>query len=561
MKKILGIMAVFVVILGIAQSVQAEQAVVCPAGYICTKIVSSAPAVNPQVRTQDASVTNRINSDEVWTTGSVTPPCYTFNSNRSESDFSNNSLGKEMIALQKYLISSGYKDVILSGRFDARTKTAVMSYQEKKGIPSTGYVGPLTRAVLNGAVCINPVKATPSLVGTTAVGSSPRISSISTSNVRVNDIVTLRGANFDGVRSELLYITNTTGSISPEIVASSNSSVVFKVPNIPAGTYYVYLASNTGISNKMVMNVSSNVSLNVYTNCKSDTTKKEAIRQLYLKLQKREPDQAGWDYWTCDTRSLSQIESDMKAGFEYVAKQQMVVLSNQILGRAPTDSEINQWYLVIYNTQTGAIDYNPLIAKLNAMKGPVTNAVSTAPKINSITKSSVKVGDTVGIRGTNFDGVRSELLYITNTTGSISPEIISNSPVSVYFTVPNIPAGAYYVYLTANGGTSDKVLMNVEAKVEAPVISNVSITSAKYNDLVTIRGKGFKGVRSELLYITNANGSISPEVTSTPTDSVLVFRTPNIPAGDYQIYLAADGGISNKVPFSVFIPKSTAPIE
>jgi len=425
---------------------KAQQAnVACPAGYICTKIVTNTPA--PVLDT----LSTNINMDGIWTTGSKVPPCHIFNTNLSVSDFSNNSLGKELIALQKYLISSGYKDVILSGRFDERTKTAVMAYQSKSGIPSTGFVGPLTRATLNGAVCSNQMKGATPTVSTTPVEVAPRINSISRSNVRYNDTVTLRGTNFSGVRSELLYITDANGSISPEILSSSATRVVFKVPNVPTGTYDVYLTSNTGTSNKVQMRVS--------------------------------------------------------------------------------------------------------------VQAVTTTVVETSPRISSISKSNVKYNDIVTLRGTNFSGVRSELLYITDSKGSISPELISSSPTAIDFKVPNVPAGTYDVYLTSNTGTSNKVQMSVSVPVVVPTITNVSKTSAKYNDLITIRGYGFKGVTSELLYITNVGGSISPTLVSTPTDTAIVFRTPNVPAGDYQIYLTADGGISNKVPFAVYIPTVTAPIE
>jgi hypothetical protein len=419
-----------------------------------------------------------------------------------------------------------------------------MAYQSKSGLPSTGYVGPLTRAVLNGAVCSNPIKAAttpaaspapvisefvgsndnlltvgsnnvvygknlsninsayitsisdpskkllnlqytiksdtsvvltapstmsslangdyylylgkpgsvsaPTLVkisqptlgnSVTAPVSAPRITSISKTNVKYNDTVTLRGANFDGVKADLLFITDARGSISPEILSVSSSRVVFKVPNIPAGTYYVYLASNTGISNKVIMNVS-----------------------------------------------------------------------------------VQAATVVVDNT----------------------------PKITGISKNVVEYNDIVKLTGVNFSGVRSELLYITDSNGSISPEILSTSPTSVDFKVPNIPAGRYDVYLTANGGTSNKVAMSVSisTQVDTPYISSINPNTGKFGDTVTLNGLNFQGVTSDLLFMDDATGSISPEILSSSATSV-VFKVPNVPTGTYSIYLAADKGISNKVNFTV----------
>jgi len=60
------------------------------------------------------------------------------------------SMGKEVLELQKRLISEGLGSFTPTGFFGKKTKEAVVMYQLKHGIkPITGYVGPLTRAKLN----------------------------------------------------------------------------------------------------------------------------------------------------------------------------------------------------------------------------------------------------------------------------------------------------------------------------------------------------------------------------------------------------------------------------
>ena len=83
--------------------------------------------------------------------------------------FSNNltvgSTGADVVALQNALIAGGYNIPAISsgaatpGYFGSQTKSAVMAYQAKNSIPNTGFVGPLTRAALNGGVASAPVSS------------------------------------------------------------------------------------------------------------------------------------------------------------------------------------------------------------------------------------------------------------------------------------------------------------------------------------------------------------------------------------------------------------------
>ncbi len=65
------------------------------------------------------------------------------------------STGPAVVALQTWLIANGYSIPSISsgaaakGYFGSQTQSAVKSYQASRGIPSTGFVGPLTRAALN----------------------------------------------------------------------------------------------------------------------------------------------------------------------------------------------------------------------------------------------------------------------------------------------------------------------------------------------------------------------------------------------------------------------------
>ncbi len=70
------------------------------------------------------------------------------------------STGADVVALQTALISAGYDIPAISsgaaapGYFGSQTKAAVKLYQAANGVPNTGFVGPLTRGVLNGGTTV-----------------------------------------------------------------------------------------------------------------------------------------------------------------------------------------------------------------------------------------------------------------------------------------------------------------------------------------------------------------------------------------------------------------------
>lgn len=87
---------------------------------------------------------------------------YTFNANLTVG-----STGADVVALQSALIAAGNdipaitSGAVAKGYFGAQTKSAVQKYQAAKGIPSTGFVGPLTRAALNGGATVATTVACP----------------------------------------------------------------------------------------------------------------------------------------------------------------------------------------------------------------------------------------------------------------------------------------------------------------------------------------------------------------------------------------------------------------
>ena len=75
-----------------------------------------------------------------------------------------------ILTLQNYLNSLGYLVATPNGHFGPATLLAVKAYQTANGISATGYVGPLTRALIDEKTCAG---VTPS--NTTVVNPSPQL--------------------------------------------------------------------------------------------------------------------------------------------------------------------------------------------------------------------------------------------------------------------------------------------------------------------------------------------------------------------------------------------------
>ncbi|MDQ5893205.1 MAG: Peptidoglycan-binding protein [Patescibacteria group bacterium] len=83
------------------------------------------------------------------------------------------STGADVSALQSWLISKGFAIPSIStgaaqpGYFGQQTKSAVVAYQASVGLPATGFVGPLTRGILNGSPVVGTTPSTSCPVGYT----------------------------------------------------------------------------------------------------------------------------------------------------------------------------------------------------------------------------------------------------------------------------------------------------------------------------------------------------------------------------------------------------------
>ncbi len=151
---------------------------------------------------------------------------YMFNSNLTVG-----STGPDVVALQTRLLAEGYVIPSLSdgsaskGYFGSQTKTAAMRYQASKGIPNTGFVGPLTRASLNsgGSVVVNPgVIVCPVGYNCTPVGVTPPVTPVTP----ITPVVTNPGMiTTPGVAGTLAFSLQSTPSNGTSVDKGASADV------------------------------------------------------------------------------------------------------------------------------------------------------------------------------------------------------------------------------------------------------------------------------------------------------------------------------------------------
>ena len=95
------------------------------------------------------------------------------------SNLSYGTRGAAVTELQQFLIKNGFLTGQATGNFFGLTQKAVVAYQASVGLPSTGFVGALTRAKIN-AVAVAPIVSTGTISAapvapavTTPVASTP----------------------------------------------------------------------------------------------------------------------------------------------------------------------------------------------------------------------------------------------------------------------------------------------------------------------------------------------------------------------------------------------------
>jgi hypothetical protein len=167
----------------------------------------------------------------------VPVPCLSLSNNLQIGVISN-----DVTALHKFLTAKGYSfPSINSGAspqdyFGLETQKAVMEYQKSIGVPSTGFVGPMTRGVING-LCNN----------SSSIPVISRISPVEYS--KYGQEITIYGNNLDGATNIQFFRQNgsVAGSLVPNFVSSDKVTFSLSglfIENSGYDTYLVNVVTN-----------------------------------------------------------------------------------------------------------------------------------------------------------------------------------------------------------------------------------------------------------------------------------------------------------------------------
>lgn len=168
------------------------------------------------------------------------------------------STGPAVVALQTALISAGYNIPAIAsgaaakGYFGAQTQSAVKAYQSAHGVPNTGFVGPLTRAALNGgttamttttttSACPAGYVCTPVAGNTTTTTTSSNASAAGITTPGVPGIMTVAAGPLSS------SVLNVGQSMAPIITVR----VTAQYSDLDVQSITLDLGNNTGFYNKL----------------------------------------------------------------------------------------------------------------------------------------------------------------------------------------------------------------------------------------------------------------------------------------------------------------------
>jgi peptidoglycan hydrolase-like protein with peptidoglycan-binding domain len=184
--------------------------------------------------------------------------------------------GNQVTSLQTFLVSKGYFNAVNlgSGHFGPLTYKATISYQGSVQLPTTGFVGPLTRAAIKNSTC-----------GTTPPTSSVSLYRLSPTIAAVGDTISITGFGMTQNNTVLmggsLAMRNVPITASVAIACTTNPSCHGGInqtiqlvipstvgPNCPIGslcplyerlvtpgTYQVTVVNDNGTSNALSLTV------------------------------------------------------------------------------------------------------------------------------------------------------------------------------------------------------------------------------------------------------------------------------------------------------------------
>ena len=329
---------------------------------------------------------------------------------------------------------------------------------------------------------------------------SPRITSVSPSQVQYDQVVTVTGSNFGSSRgSSTVWI----GSIRvSSFTAWSNTRIRFRVPtNVRSGN--VTVRTSAGTSNAIRLEIT-----NPYLASVSPSRVKPEDRLTLTGANFRSTRWSGYVLFTPNVRPASS---------DYVSWS-----DSRIVVRVPAGA------------QSGDVKVVAIGALSSGTKRIVVESAS--PRITSVSPRQVQYNQVVTVTGTNFGSSRGSSTVRVGSIAIPSPSLAGWSNTIIRFRVPtNMRSGNVTVRTSA--GTSNAIRL----EITSPYLASVSPVRVKPGDRLTLTGANFRSSRgsrrgsSYVLFAPNVWPTASSDYV-TWSDSRIVVKVPaEAQSGDVRV--------------------------
>jgi peptidoglycan hydrolase-like protein with peptidoglycan-binding domain len=291
------------------------------------------------------------------------------------------STGADVVALQSWLVANNYLVMpagVSMGYFGQLTKAAVVKYQAAIGLPSTGFVGPLTVAKLNGSAVMTTTAACPAgytctpVAGTVTTTTSTG-GAISTPGVEGTILVT---EDSSGVKSSV-YEGDTMDSVLGFKVEAKTSDMLVQRVKVQIGTS---TNSYTKVFSKIYL-TDANGNVLAWKDLNGSTVDRDSSTQYSVSL-------TGFSALVRkDTKSSFFVKFDLQGGINNTYRYAQVILPVDGV-RATDGAGIDQ------HGPTVAITKSPSVS--GSLSDNATITISTDPDV-------IKAQTVVANGGSNSD--------------------------------------------------------------------------------------------------------------------------------------------------------------
>lgn len=377
--------------------------------------------------------------------------------------------GGQVTILQQFLNRTGYLSGV-SGYFDSGTYGAVVNYQLSHGIPSTGTVGPLTRASINRQNC----NGTSSYQNQYpySYNAQPTISSLSASSGSSGMSVTIYGSNF--VNNAIVHFDGTSVAMS----YATNGALTFTVPYVSSGTYQVYVSNVYGSSNSMSFYVTGNTNGNCgyynnsyqcgcafYNNCNNNVVSGTwfggGSQPSISGVTGQGSVPAGTTQtWSVMAYSQSNLPFTVNVDWGDGTTQQSSSGYGGSQQSYPFSHTYNSsgTYTIRFTAtdSTGAYAYSTL--PVSVYGNSYNNNNYGTPYLSSFSTNYVSRGSTITLFGSNFSSNVTVNMAGTYGNYSYTNTYSYNNGSQASFTIPYIPTGTYSVSVMNSSGQSSNAM-------------------------------------------------------------------------------------------------------